>query len=300
MRDNVQLAPPGDLVYLSERKLLNLAVHFGLKTGGLKADVDVEGSAGLSAGIPGVGKVSAKGSVRAEHTDPARRLRAVAKLLDEVVERLGGERLPNLDSGEDVREAGWFRFHRRLRFGVGHADVAESLRALIVVDREHVPAGLAVPGLLLNGSLAHVLAPYGSDELVEAGGARSGSGTDHLFAWLDNARRALELDPNADLDQIDASPFKPRDRTELRNTDVALDMYRLFAEERWVDLSVVPRLLHAAPCEGVAQASFVAVGEDTTVVMGSPLFLRIRALPEESDGRGRRSAGRLRRLFRRH
>jgi hypothetical protein len=274
-----RLAAAGDLVYLSERKLLNLATEFGVRTGSIGRDVALEGQAGLDAGIQPLGSVSAQGSVRAEYVDPASRQKALARQLEAVVRKLGGDRLPNLENGEGgIREGRWFRFHRQLRFGVGHADAIPEFKALIVVDEEQVPVGLSIPGLLMNGSVAHVLDPYATEEMRNALGSRSGSSSDHLFIWLEEARRALEADPKADLGTL---PCEHLDEDlPPRDTYVAMETYRVFSEQRWMDPPLFPRLLNGGPCEGVAQATFVAVDDTRTLVMASPLFVRVRAFPE--------------------
>lgn len=296
MRDG---APPGDLIYCSLRKLWNLAVYFGLQTGAPAPGILLEHEAGVSAGIPSLGEISARRKTRRERTDPATSERATAQLLDRVLSELARGGLPDIEAADsEPMEGGWFRFHRRVRFGVGHADSIDSVRALLVVDETHVPDGLSTPGLLLTGAIAHVLPPYASEEMREAPGSRSGSGTDHLFVWLDRAREALEADPGADLDAIDASPF--RAGHPPRDAKVAHDMYGLFTEAGWHELPVVPRLLRGAPCEGVAQASFIAVDGETTLLMGSPLYIRVRALPSTPGSRASFTRGGhrlLRRFF---
>ncbi len=255
-----RLAAAGDLVYLSERKLLNLATEFGVRTGSIDRDIALEGHAGLDAGIPPLGGASAQGSVRAEYVDPASRQKALARQLEAVVRKLGGDRLPNLENGEDgIREGRWFRFHRQLRFGVGHADAIPEFKALIVVDEEQVPVGLSIPGLLMNGSVAHVLDPYATGEMRNAPGSRSGSSSDHLFIWLEEARRALEADPEADLGTLHCEYLD--EELPPRDTYIAMETYRVFSEQRWTDPPLFPRLLNGGPCEGVAQATFVAVDE---------------------------------------
>jgi hypothetical protein len=274
---NQQKTPPGDLVYLSGRKLLNLAVQLGVKTSSLKVD-HLEGSTGISVGVPSVAQGSAKASVHAKRSDPGEQERATARLLENVIKRLGRDGLPNLESAEDIYEAGWFRFHRRLRFGMGSADSDQSVRALVVVDEDHVPEASSLPALLMTGSTVHVRPPYTNDEMDDAPGSRSGSGSGRLFQWLDATRRALETDPNADLNAIE-TPISIADHP-LRETETALEMYRVFSEDRHLKQPQFPQLLHGAPCEGVAQASFIAASEHLTLVMGSPLFLRVRALPQ--------------------
>lgn len=283
-----RLAAAGDLVYLSERKLLNLATEFGVRTGSIDRDVALEGKAGLDAGIPPLGRVSATGSVRAEYNDPAGRQKALARQLEAVVRKLGGDRLANLESGEGgIREGKWFRFHRQLRFGVGHADAIPEFKALIVVDEEQVPVGLSIPGLLMNGSVAHVLDPYATEEMRNAPGSRSGSSSDHLFIWLEEARRALEADPDADLGTLPCEYLD--EELPPRDAEIAMETYRVFSEQRWMDPPLFPRLLNAGPCEGVAQATFVAVDDTRTLVIASPLFVRVRAFPETKARWWRRS-----------
>jgi hypothetical protein len=211
------------------------------------------------------------------HSDPGKTERLTVRRLEKVVRRLG--HLPNLEAGETVGEGGWFRFRRNLRFGVGHSDVGVQIKALIVVDRERIPVGLSVPGLMMNGSITHVRPPYATDELRTAPGSRSGSGTERLFNWLEEVRRLREEDPRADPQAVLAALGSPP-----RGTATALSMYRLFAEESWMASYLAEPLMHGAPCEGVGRASFVAVGEDATVVMGSPLYIRECPLPDGDDG----------------
>lgn len=196
------------------------------------------------------------------------------RLLDDVVAKLGGNRLPDLEAGDNIREGEWFRLHRQLRAGVGCADSHQSVKALVVADEFPVPEGLSIPRLLMTGSVAHVRHPYATDELRNAPGSRSGSRTDQLFLWLVDAWEALEGDPRSGLAAVAASGARPP-----RDPWVAMSMYDLFTREGWMDPDPLPRLSIVAPCEGVAQASFVAVDENTTLVMASPLFVRIRALP---------------------
>lgn len=275
---NRQKVPPGDLIYLSDRKLLNLAVQLDVKTGSLNPDLAFEGSAGVSAQLPSVAQASAKAEIRGGRFDPGKQERTTARRLERVVKRLGGGKLPDLERGDSVYEAGWFRFHRQLRFGIGSADSDQSVQALVVVDEKHIPEALSLPALLMTGSTTHVRPPYASEELSNAPGSRSGSGSGRLFQWLDATRRALEADPQASLDAIEV-PSALNDRP-LREAETALEMYRVFSEENHLKQPQFPQLLHGAPCEGVAQASFIATGEHLTLVMGSPLFLRVRALPE--------------------
>ncbi len=288
---------PGDLIYLSERKLSNLAIYFGVKTASLDPHLDIEGGAGLAVGVPSVGQVSAQTSVRGGRTDPNATARSQMNSLKDVVKKLGGDGLPNLETADRIREAGWFRFHRRLRFGIGSSDSQQSVRALVVVDEKHVPKDLSIPALLMTGSPEHVRPPYTSDELRNAPGSRSGSGSGLLFQWLDRARRALEDDPEADLNEIEV-PAILTDLLDqpLRDIKTAAEMYRVFSENHTLNQPQFPQLLHGAPCEGVAQASFIAASDDITLVMGSPLFLRVRALPE-SDTAAESRWPRLRRFF---
>jgi hypothetical protein len=283
-----RLAAGGDLVYLSERKLRQLAIDLKVRTGSFDGDVVVGAEAGLDAGVPPVGRVSAKGSIQAGYSDPAAGQKAIARQLEAVVRKLGGDAIPSLDAGEDgIREGKWFRFHRQLRFGIGHADSIPKFKALIVVDERPVPRGRPIPRLLMNGSVAHVLDPYASEEMRTAPGSRSGSSSDHLFIWLDEARRVLEEDPGADLAGLGSEFF--RKDLPPRETSRAMEMYGAFAEERTAAPPVFPPLLNGHPCEGVAQASFVAVDEIDTLVLASPLFVRVRAIPEVRERWWRRS-----------
>lgn len=272
----------GDIVYLSDRKLYNSAAQQGIKTGAMRSDVDIEGTAGVQ---PVLG-ISAQGTVRTGRSDPGKAERLTIRHLDAVIKRLGA--IPNLEAGEAIREGEWFRFHRSLRFGVGHSDAGVQIKALVVTDQEQVPSGISVPGLLMNGSIAHVREPYATDGLRAAPGSRSGSGTERLFNWLDEIRRAQEDDLGANqreiLESVGNAP---------RGGATALEMYGLFAKERWMAPYLTEPLMHGAPCEGVGQASFVAVGEEMTVVMGSPLYIKVRPFTADRNGSG----GFLSRIF---
>jgi hypothetical protein len=262
---------PGELVYLSERKLHGLAADLRVDAGRLEPEVEFERSAGAQVKVPPLGGLSAQGRVRGTRNDPLAGARAEVELLDAVLDRLG--RLPDLEKREDVLEGGFFRFERFLRFGVGHSDRGPAIKALIAVDREPVPRDLSRTGLLMNGSIVHVRDPYATEELRAAPGSRSGSGTERLFNWLDEARRAWEENPPAPMREIAARTQGPP-----RGTDDAIAMYRLFAEGGWLDEFLAEPVRRGAPCEGVARASFIAPGEEMTIVMGSPLYIRIAPL----------------------
>jgi len=219
------------------------------------------------------------------HTDPVRPARATNQLLEQIVEVLAANGLPDLERNErGIFEGKWFRFHRNLRFGVGTDDSTHSVQALVAVDREPVPHTMPIPALLMNGSPAHMLPPY-REGLAGRNASRSGSGTGRLFIWLDAVRQALEADPSSMPSAIEIPAFRS-DRPP-RDAHTAIEMYELFARDAWLDTPLFPRLLHGAPCEGVAQASFVAVHGDRTLVMGSPLYIRVRSLsePPSTDGR---------------
>lgn len=265
----------GDLVYLSERKLYTLAASSGVRTDRLEPKLAFEGTGGGRIGIPPV-DLSAKASVKGERVDPGAEDRSLLELLEKVLAR--SSKVADLEKQEDILEGEFFRFHRKLKFGVGHSDAGPRIKALVAVDAEPVPLDLTTSGLLLNGSIAYVRDPYATDELRETPGSRSGSGTERLFNWLDEARRAWEADPPADMRAILA-----RTAGNPRGTTTAIEMYRLFAQEDWLAGHLAEPLMHGAPCEGVACASFIAPGEETLVVMGSPLFIRVTPLSRREN-----------------
>jgi len=260
-------ASPGDLVYASTGKLYEHGAQVGLRTRSLEPRVELSGEAGVRASLPPVAGAAAHGAARAVQVDPGKEVRLLHRHLERMVALLG--RLPDLEAADSIREGQWFSFRRRLSFAVGHADAEPSINALIVVDaeRESPPS---VPGLLMNGSVTHVRDPYSSDELHRASGVRSGSGTDRLFIWLEEVRRQWDTDPEAELRTI-----RERTRDGARSASVAHAMYSLFCRKDWItDHFAVPVVIGAF-CEGVARASFVAPGEERTVVMGSPLYVRM-------------------------
>jgi len=263
--------PYGDFVYASQRKLNWLAAQSGISTRRSGHMSKVEGRAAVEAGVPSVAKVSAEGRRQETQAEVGAGERAVVELIEKVRRKLGT--LPDLENGDLIQEGEWFQFHRPLKFGVGHSDAGPPLKALVVVDREPVPMESLAPGLLMNGSVAHVLDPYATEELRSAPGSRSGSGTERLFNWLEELRQELEAAPGipmqAVLSQMEEAP---------RDARTALDMYGLFAREEWLKPYLAEPLMHGALCEGVAQGSFIAIGEEGTVVMGSPLYVRIAPL----------------------
>lgn len=261
-------ASPGDLVYASTGKLYAHGAQVGLRTRSLEPRVELSGEAGMQATLPPVAGAAAKGAARAVQVDPGKDERLLHRHLESMVGRLG--HLADLEASDPVHEGQWFSFRRRLSFSVGHADAEPAVNALIVVDAERESQAPSVPGLLMNGSVAHVRAPYATEELRQAKGVRSGSGTDRLFIWLEEVRRQWEASPEADLRTI-----RERTRVGARSAEVAHDMYSLFCREDWLTNHFAEPVLIGAFCEGVARASFVAVGEERTVVMGSPLYARM-------------------------
>jgi len=278
---------PGDLIYLSTRKLYGCAAQLGVETEVALPDLSFERGVEGRLSLPPVA-VSAGATRAGGYTDPGWEEQVLHDHLARVVARLG--ELPSLEDAAAVREGGWFRFHRPLRFGVGHADANPSIKALVAVDSTQVPRGSPVPGLLMNGSIAHVRDPYATDELRAAPGCRSGSGSDRLFIWLEEMRLAWEEEPEASLRSIFARTGSP-----AKDGTTAWEMYGAFSESPDIAAHMAEPLMHEMTCEGVGQASFVATTEEITLVMGSPLYIRRRP-PEDPYGHG---GGLLSRLLRR-
>ncbi len=267
----------GGLVYVSPRKLIELAAGWGMRTGSLAPCVDVEAEGGLAFGPPGA-QAHLRASARGRHVDPGKRERQMVRLLDRITDRLHRHGMCDLEAGEgDPDEGHWIRFHRPLRFGVGCDDSTHEVKALIAVDAEPVRPGLWVPGLIMNGSAHHVRPPYRTAELLGAVGSRSGSGTGQLFIQWTEYCRAWEERGAAELPAPDAGALESR---RGRHPDTALSMYRLFAGDGWLDAPGLVDLHNGAPCEGLAQVSYVAVGQNMTLVMASPLYIRIRPTRE--------------------
>jgi hypothetical protein len=265
--------PPAEFVYLSLNKLKWLAGDAGVKTSVFGPVVEVEKSAAAELGVPSVGTVSLGRRVQGTRNDWGMDARALRDVLAKVMRRL--PKLPDLERGDLVREGGYFSFHRNLKFGVGHSDAGPPVKALIAVDRIPLPYGSPRPGLLMNGSVAHVLDPYATDELRAAASSRSGSGTERLFNWLEEVRGAEEAQPAASWSTILSHGETPPPKSEI-----AMDMYRLFASEDWLAPYLAEPLMHGGPCEGVARASHISIGDEGAVVMGSPLFIRLSPLPD--------------------
>jgi hypothetical protein len=263
---------PTEYVYLSVEKLRWLASGLGVPTTLLAPMTEIEAGGGAEVGLSPLGKISLEGRVKKVEIDWGQEARAVSEVLEKVQRRLG--RLPDLERGDLIREGGWFKFHRDLKFGVGHADAGPPIKALVVVDRTSMPLNSLNPGLLLNGSIAHVLDPYATDELRAENSSRSGSGTERLFNWLEEVRQKEEAGPEASWGMI-------LSRSEMTppKTQAALDMYHLFAQEEWLAPFLAEPLMHGGPCEGIARASYLDLDDERSVVMGSPLFIRYAPLP---------------------
>lgn len=270
---------PGEFIYLSERKLFNLATWLNIDPGRLETDRTVERGGRIGGGLS---RVDGRTIARLEPLDPNHRDRALENLLEQIFAAWRID-LPDIDdSVGGVAVDQWFRFRRPLRFGMAHADSEPSADAFVLVDRVAVDEAGFLPGLLMNGSPVHVRDPYRG-----AGpGSRSGSGTDTLFKYL--RRRDIALDQS-----VEALVGQPgRDPAPgFGNAGVTgAQMYRLFSDPHW--------LTDRAACEGVAQVSQIAATDDLTVVFASPLYVR-RASESFFEQAARRPRGIARMLRRR-
>lgn len=284
----------GELIYVSERKLRQVALHLGISGPHFSKQLALEVDAGLTVPLAPIADVSARVTGRVERADDRTVERRLERTLSEVVAALERDGLPDLDVGEGkIFEGGWFHFHRDLNFGVGASDDDQSIRALVLVDQEPLDEGGIVPGLLMHGSMTHVLDPYRPDDVEALPGARSGSGTGTLFAWAKRTSAMIDDAAIAELGPLEAAVFDARPR---RAAESAVDMYRLFAQEDW--MARLPQLAHPAPCDGIARATFIAVDGESTVVMGTPLYVRMCPLADMSEEAAPvTSTGLLARLF---
>jgi hypothetical protein len=274
---------PSEFVYISERKLLALARTRGISTAWFERHLTLEGSGRLSLPLPAGTGLSAQATAGVERVQPDQHDQAIERLLDRVVRELGREGVADLDAGTGVfTESSWFRFHRRLRFGVASGEYDPDLRALVLVDREAVEDYSLVPGLLMFGSPEHLLAPYRTGQLNRSPGARTGSSTGTLFSWLQTTRKSLEVDPEANHNEL-------RDGLSLESPDAAHTMYDVLPRDDWMGNTGLPRLLDRRPCEGLAEVSLIAADDHRTTVMATPLYVRVRQLPTTNSAiEGRR------------
>jgi hypothetical protein len=208
---------------------------------------------------------------------PTPQEQAIERLLDRVVRALHNEGIADLDTATSrLTEGSWFRFHRRLRFGLASGEYDPDLRALVLVDREAVENYSVNPGLLMFGSPEHLRPPYRSQQIDTSPGARTGSSTGTLFHWLQTTRKLLEADPAADLNKL-------WDGLSLESPDAPHVMYEVLARPGWMGKPGFPRLLDRRPCEGLAEVSLIAADDGRTTVMATPLYVRVRQLPELDD-----------------
>jgi hypothetical protein len=275
-------------VYISDRKLLALARARSISTAWFERHVTVEGSGRLSLPLPGGTGVSAQATAGVERVQPDQHEQAIERLLERVVRELGREGVANLDTDTGTfTEGSWFRFHRRLRFGVASGEYDPDLRSLVLVDREAVEEGSLVPGLLMFGSPEHLWPPYRTPQLDRSPGQRTGSSTGTLFRWLQTTRWSREDDARADLNEL-------RDGLSLEWSQAPHVMYKALAEPGWMGNPGLPQLLDRRPCEGLAEVSLIAADDHRTTVMATPLYVRVRQLPTsdvaiEESRRSRRS-----------
>lgn len=252
------MQPPGDLIYVSQRKLASLAPHLGVKAHFTFSD-DFDG----------------------EET-PERRA-GVERTLREVVARLDPPHapLPDLDVGAGrVPDGCLFRFHRHMRIGLGMDDDTHKFRSLIVVDTTAVEGGIK-SGLLMSGAPRHVRPPYRvTADASEAG--RSGSSTGHLFRMLYAMREQFDTGMPASLHDVRDPLFAEPGRGDEASW-IAAELYRRFAGDAWDSDPRFPPIVHPAPCQGIAQASFTRCHDETTIMFASPLFIHVRPLPATED-----------------
>lgn len=263
---------PSEFVYISERKLLALARARGISTAWFERHVTLEGAGRISLPLPTGTGISAKATASVERVQPDQHEHAIERLLDKVARELGRDGAVDLDAGIGTfTEGSWFRFHRRLRFGVASGEYDPDLRSLVLVDREAVEDYSLIPGLLMFGSPEHLRPPYRSRQLDRSPGERTGSSTGTLFRWLQTTRKSLEADPQSALNEL-------QDGLSLEWPDAPHTMYSVLARSDWMANPGFPRFLDRRPCEGLAEVSLIAADDHRTTVMATPLYVRVRQL----------------------
>lgn len=269
---------PADLIYRSDRKLFDVADHLGVNTTWFKTTLTVSRSGKARLPIAPGTSVSASGEEQGERVGPDQERRARDRILRDVVDALERpEPLPLLDDlgwkGGTPREGEWFRFRRRLRFGLGQSDSDHSVKAIVFVDAEAVDLDDGVcPGLLMTGAPVHLLEPFASAASEAPGGARSGSGTGELFRWARERNAAIRPDRRTGFTGPAAALFHANPVSDEPGT--ALAMYALFARDDWMAPSF-GGIDRPVTCEGVAIASLVVTQDEAGLVLGSPLYVRV-------------------------
>ncbi len=259
----------GEFVYLSERKLEQLCRTKDVKFPSRDhPPTETDVSASVSARVPLFADAAIEFNRKNQAGGSIDRQSGLRLALKEAVDRLESCGLAELDDPHvRLHRAGWFRFHRNLKFGVGSADHDYSVRALVLIDEYPVDYSETRVGLMMHGSIIHVLPPYLPDNANELEGARSGSRTGALFEWARDISESVEVSASG-------ADFPP---TPSGSDEDAADMYRLLSTKDWFGTR---QLTNPAPCEGVAWVTNIAVDNDTTIVMGTPLYVRMAPFPE--------------------
>jgi hypothetical protein len=274
--------PPGELIYLSERKLFHLARLRGVSSAWAEREARRQTQGGPAGGGGSDHGAGGGGGERSSRTwfarrrlDPQRRARNIDEMLTRVVwgvaERDG---LAALDDGAlGIAKGGWFHFRRPLRVGVGAADDTRPSRALVLVDREPVELDGVLPSLLMHGSPRHLRALWPGEDLVEQAGRRGGPGTGTLFRRAAAVEMARETEIEGHLPTLVDRLHEGRH--ERGSSEELASMYETFASDDWVGALPLPQLADAAFCEGIALTSLITAGSGRTIVMASPLYVRI-------------------------
>jgi hypothetical protein len=291
--------PPGELIYLSERKLLHLARLRGVSSAWTAREERLQAQGGSV--LRAAERPPAGNWLTRRRLDPERRRREIDSLLPRLVwamaERHG---LAALDEGAlGIGDGSWFHFRRSLRIGVGAADETRPRRALVLVDREPVETDGLLPSLLMHGSVRNLRTSCRDQDLVMQAGSH-GPGTGTLFRRAAEVEMARETEIEAHLPTLVDRLYEGRH--ERGSSEELASMYETCASEDWAGALPLPQLAGGQPCEGIAHTSLLAAGHGRTVVMATPLYVRIAPAggePSEIERmlrRGRGVRGLLRRL----
>lgn len=222
------------------------------------------------------------------------------ELLRKLMPSLNISSIPSIDSpyeSETIGQDEWFRFHREVRFGIGHAECASDKRVFVAVDSSNDFSERAVPGLFLHGSPQHLRGRY-KETLVNSASGRSGSKSELIFALLADYQQR-EFEDNAEVREDIRMSEAWQKRGSSSPDRVLIDVHRMYVLHGVGADPMFRRVDNRHICSGIARATSICTSGESKVVFGSPLYVCIEPVCELEtiETRSVRTPGLLQRWF---